>query len=232
MILAIAIVRAGDDAVNKAPPTTAPDKAKHAPGSVTDMPPRDPKADRSLIDLTNYYTLSLNEDASGVYGYTLELLPRGVQQIGKTTYDLRGIVQLSSNVFVSRHIEFPHEVKGIKIGQKCRTLSFLHASRWIEQEGTQIGTYVVHYANGQTRDIPIRFGIDLRDWKPQHDPNANAANANGPQAAWQGVDKGGAAMVLFEFEWTNPLPDQEITAVDLVSSMTDAAPFLVGLTAQ
>ena len=77
-----------------APPTTRPAKAQHPR-----IQPRDAKADPHLIDLTNYYTLALTEDPSGAFGYTLDALPRGVQQIGNVQYDLRGIVQVSGQQF-------------------------------------------------------------------------------------------------------------------------------------
>lgn len=214
-----------------ATPATQPATAnnKHEPGKIADLQPRDPRADPKLIDLSRYYTLGLSEDASGALGYTLDLLPRGVQQLGKTQYDLRGIVQVSSREFVAIKKDFPASVRGIKVGVTCRTLSFLHASRWTDDEGAQIGTYLIHYANGQIREMPIRFGIELRDWKPQHDPGANAI---GPPIAWRAADRHGAETMLFETEWTNPIPDVRIATIDMVSTMADAAPFLVAVTAQ
>jgi len=96
---------------------------------------------------------------------------------------------------------------------------------------------VIHYVNGDKEEIPIRFGIDLRDWTPHHDPGAPAvpgAQPNGPTVGWIGKDKDKPAIdyVLFEKQWSNPHPDLEIVSIDLVSAMTNAAPFLVAVTAQ
>jgi len=161
------------------------------------------------------------------------MIQRGVQQIGNADYDVRGIVQASSSEYAQRNILFPTEIKGIKVGQTCRTLCFLHASRWTEDKGTQIGSYIVHYADGQSREIPILFGVDLRDWDPGHDPGAAGAAAapGAPPIAWRGNDKTNQ-FVLYEKQWQNPLPDVRIESIDLVSSMTTAAPFLVALTAK
>lgn len=205
-------------------PTTQPVKPIHAGIQL-----RDPKADRRLIDLTNFYTLALTEDASGAFGYTLDALPTGVKQLGTVQYDLRGVVQVSGKPFVADGKKFPEAVKGIQVGIKCQKLCFLHASRWTEDNGTKIGSYMIHYANGRTWEVPIIFGVDLRDWRPMHDPGAGA---DGPAAAWQGQDKAGNDVVLFETSWVNPLPLEEIASIDLVSAMTDAAPFLVAVTAQ
>jgi hypothetical protein len=211
------------------PATTQPAKADLAVANHPGIEARDPKVDRRLIDLTGYYTLALTEDASGVFGYTLGALPRGVQQLGNVRYDLRGIVQVSSQEFVSDGKKFPKAVKGIPVGLKCQSLSFLHASRWTEVNGRRIGSYVIHYSNGQSRKVPIIFGVDLRDWRPQHDPGAQG---NGPIAAWRAQDDAGRDVVLFATAWTNPLPDVQISSIDVVSTMTNAAPFLVAVTAE
>jgi len=190
---------------------------------------RDPHADRHLIDLTNHYTLALSEDATGAFGYTLDALPKGVQQLGNVQYDLRGIVQVSSQQFVIGGHNFPEAVKGITVGLKCQSLHFLHASRWTEDNGKKIGKYVIHYANGDLREVPIVFGADLRDWRPVHDAGAQA---NGLATAWHGHDNAGNDVVLFSTVWANPLPDVEVASIDMVSAMADAAPFLVAVTAQ
>lgn len=219
----------GDGATNTTVTTRpAARNLTHEPGMVPGLQLRDPNADKRMIDLTRYYTLALNEDASGVYGYTLAVLPRGVQKLQNVEYDLRGIVQVSGQVFAQRKQVFPEAVKGIKVGLKCRTLNFLHASRWTEADGKTIGRYVIHYADGQTRQVPIVFGVDLRDWLPSWDAHAAAKD---PPVGWHGRD-GKLDIVLFEKQWPNPLPDAEISSIDLLSSMTDAAPFLVALTAE
>lgn len=210
-------------------PATQPAPPPHEPGKVRGVLPRDAAADPRLIDLAPHYTLGLDEDASGAFGYTLSALPGGVHKLDQTTYDLRGIVQLSGKEFVAIGKAFPQSVTGIKVAQKAQKLCFLHASRWIEDEGVQIAIYVIHYADGQTQEVPIRFGVELRDWKPQHDPRAGGA---GPPVGWKGKDAHGGDIVLFELAWTNPRADVEIQTIDLVSMMKDAAPFVVAITAQ
>ncbi|HEX4794536.1 MAG TPA: hypothetical protein VH370_12120 [Humisphaera sp.] len=220
-----------------AQPQTVPAGVAREPGKVEGVPHRDPSADSKLIDLTNYYTLGLNEDASGAFGYTLSSLPKGVQRLGNTDYDLRGIVQVSGQQFVTSNKEFPEVVKGIRVRLKCEKLSFLQATHWSEDKGVQIGTYVIHYISGDKVEIPIRYGIDLRDWIFRQNPATPAkpgAQPSMPIALWTGKDKDKPTVdyLLFEKKWTNPRPDLEIVSIDLVSAMTNAAPFLVAVTAQ
>lgn len=212
-----------------APPATQPANAGHEPGSVRNVPPRDPQADPKLIDLTRFYTLSMDDDVTGRYGYTLAALPKGIQLLGNTRYDVRGIVQVSSSEFAGRGIKFPESVTGIRVGTKCHALKFLQASRWTVDNGTRIGTYVIHYANGSDVKLPIVFGVNLRDWRPMHDPTPKI---DGPVLAWKGADKDGKEFLLFESEWINPEPDLDVASIDLTSTMTTAAPFLVAITAR
>jgi len=216
---------------------TLPARTSHEPGKTPGIAARDAGADAKLIDLTNYYTLALNEDASGNFGYTLSSLPRGVQRIGNIDYDLRGVVQVSGQQLVTAKRDFPETVKGMRVRLKCQKLCFLGATQWSEDRGVQIGTYVVHYINGDKEEIPIRYGMDVRDWFTRRNPATRpAANARPPvpAAIWTSADKdkAGVEYSLFEKRWTNPNPDLEIVSIDLVSAMTNAAPFLVAITAQ
>lgn len=61
---------------------------------------------------------------------------------------------------------------------------------------------------------------------------ARRAGTAGPPVAWQGKDAANNTFVLYQKQWPNPLPDVQIDSIDLVSTMTTAAPFLVALTAQ
>jgi len=69
-------------------------------------------------------------------------------------------------------------------------------------------------------------------WKIPYGEDPGAAGAAAaPPIVWRGNDKTNQ-FVLYEKQWQNPLPDVQIESVDLASSMTTAAPFLVALTAK
>ena len=220
LVLIACLGAAGNPGPSRAVLTTQPTEPRHK-----GIAERDPNTDPRLIDLTDYYTLAMTEDASGAFGYTLDMLPIGVHRVGDLQYDLRGAVQVWGQPFWNKK-KYPAQVKGIRVGLKCHKLMFLHSCRWTEDEGRKIGCYVIHYANGKTAEVPIVFGKDLRDWRPLHDPGAG-----GPAPAWQDEDKAGNVVVLFETAWTNPRPEAEIASIDMVSAMMEAAPFLVALTA-
>ena len=95
--------------------------------------------------------------------------------------------------------------------------------------GTQIGSYHIHYANGRHREIPIIAGHDLADWwKQPNDENERLF------VAWESTSKASGAMGrrirLFKSTWENPSPELAIKSIDFLSTHETAAPFLVAIT--
>lgn len=194
---------------------------------------RSRQANQDLMDLSNYYTASLDDDWLGKPGANLAPLPKGVQAFAKAAFDVRGLVQLAGKGAIEETgIDFPQAVKGIKINYKGRKLHFLHGTAWSAEEGAKIGEYVLHYENGQTKSIPIVYQRHVRDWWIQEgDPIPTDADI-----AWTGENEAshklGYNVQLYRYTANNPLPNEEIKTIDFVSAMTESAPFLIGITVE
>jgi hypothetical protein len=92
-----------------------------------------------------------------------------------------------------------------------------------------IGHYVVRFADGQTHEIPIVYGEDVRDWWTQ----ANEIGQGSAEPVWSGANTtspDGPMVSLYMTSWSNPRPDQTIETIDFSSTMENAAPFLVAIT--
>jgi WD40 repeat protein len=200
------------------------------------FPARDPQATTNLIDLSTHYNASLLESwLDGRFTISdFQTLPSGIQTLSGVRFDIRGIVQLAwtkADGAPVRH--FPNQVNAISIHQRCQSLHFLHAANENSPEGAELGAYVVHYSNQQTRTIPIVYGEDLRFWwyEVQKETKAKAADI-----AWSGANEDtqrrGVRMRLFHRRWDNPLRDVEIASIDFKSSLKKSAPFLVAITAE
>jgi len=197
------------------------------------IPPRNPRLSPKLIDLSPHYNAGLDEPlhTKANPGNNLSVLPRGLQTLAGIQFDVRGVVQLSSSRVkeLDPVTDYPERVNGIKVGRQCRRLHFLHASGIAVADGTQIGSYIVHYADGQQSVIPLIYGKNVRDWWVF----GNEAPARKQlQVAWTGTNAAPALICLFKTTWDNPLPGLEISTIDYVSKMTPAAPFLVALTVE
>jgi hypothetical protein len=200
----------------------------------TDIPPRDPKAPLNLIDLSRYYNAALTEGwhKTGPNEPTandLSNLPRGLQKIAGTQFDLRGLIQLGSRKL--SHPRFPLAVKDIKVDQKAARLQFLHSTGWSAPDGTPVATYVIHYANGKTHEFTVEYANHVYDWvawQPQPKDRDSVA-------AWSGTSPmtgNQATLNLFKTQWANPEPDQTISKIDYVAANNDPAPFLIAITAE
>lgn len=195
------------------------------------IPTRSRQANQDMMDLTDYYTSALNEDWLGKPGASLAPLPQGVQVFAAAAFDVRGLVQLvGKGAIAETGRAFLQAVEGIKINYKGRKLHFLHGAAWSAEEGEKIGEYVLHYASGQTRRIPIVYQRNVTDWWSQEsDPIPTDADI-----AWSGENEAahklGYTVQLYKYTVNNPFSNEEITTIDFVSAMTESAPFLIALT--
>jgi len=197
-----------------------------------DIIPRSDKASPDQVDLSNYYNASLDDDWHQHAGHDLHDLPKGLQVFEGVTFDVRGIIQLASGTESLRKtgLALPEELKGIKVNRKGRSVHFLHSCGWQSEPGTKIGSYVIHYANGEAKEIPLVYSKNIMDWwaYPGEEKIKEA------KEVWSGSDaatlRKGQRTRLFKYTWENPLPDVEITTIDLVSSLSLSGPFLIAIT--
>ena len=197
------------------------------------IPARDPASTPKQIDLGPFYNASLTNNWHGRReGNDLAELPRGLQTLDGTRFDIRGVVQLTSDPSLLGR-EYPTAKKGIPINQKVATIHFLHATAFGMADGTEIANYTVHYASGRMQEIPVIDGKDLQDWwlypqllKPD----------GGPKIVWQGMNNAvkdwgnGVKVGLFKSSWANPAPDDTISSLDFTARR--AAPFLIAITVE
>jgi len=90
-------------------------------------------------------------------------LAKGLKDFSGTAFDVRGLssypVRSWKNRLAVEH--YPHWVAGIPVGLTFHTCCCLQGASGTEGLGTQIGSYILHYADGQKHEIPIRYGDHL-----------------------------------------------------------------------
>ena len=188
--------------------------------------------------MTKYYTAALDDDWLVSAGANLKRLPKGIQKLDNTRFDIRGIIQLgglslyneSDYPVEEQKIKYPEKVSGIEINQKASKVCFLQASAWGEEKDKEVGQYIIHYEDNSTDTISIRYLDNLRDW---WFAEGDEMPKNATQA-WIGLndltEKRGMQISLFNFKWGNPHIDKTIKSIDFLSTMTNAAPYLVAIT--
>ena len=202
------------------------------------MIPRPAKATAAQIDLSKFYNGSFKMGwlPSNAWSQTkdkkMSQLQPGLSTMGETSFDIRGVIQVSC-LRLKDVADFPEQVAGIPIGAKAAQLHFLQACAWTAKLGTPIGHYVVHYADDSTEKIPLLYGKNIRGWTSLPSTSTELALTNATDV-WKDSNayssKSGAHLRLAKFTWKNSKPESEIRSIDLVSAMTDAAPFLMAIT--
>ena len=77
--------------------------------------------------------------------------------------------------------------------------------------GWPLGDYVVHYRDGQTAVLPLRLGMNIKRLDTTSLNRATLEN----RFVQTLRDSNGKAVHLFQWEWVNPRPDEEIVQVDV-----------------
>ncbi|NLX95056.1 MAG: hypothetical protein GXY83_02650 [Rhodopirellula sp.] len=145
-------------------------------------------------------------------------LPGGVRKIGRVPTLLaepgdRDCIVLRKE---SPPVELP--VRG-----RFASLLFLHSAivndphdknvagvrirEWIY--GWPCGNYVVHYADGSQAVLPLRLTMNVK----RFDTSSLTRAAPDVRYTWPLEDANGNAVHLFQWEWVNPKPDEEIVRI-------------------
>ena len=209
-------------------PLRTDDPATHA-ADTHGFPSRDPTATGEQIDLSAHYNLHLHRPGGWDFGN----LPEGIQVLGGTKFDLRGLVHVYGEQAKQDGSEYPTSVKGIRVGRACGHLHFLQGTAYGAPPGTIVGKYVLHYSDDQERELQVKLGRDTGPWLFPGLPPAPKA-PGGAIPVWVGKNLQGArigcSICLYMSTRDNPRPDAEITSIDFVSTRSSASPFLAALT--
>jgi eukaryotic-like serine/threonine-protein kinase len=192
---------------------------------------RDPRCTKRQIDLSAHY----NATFEGFSRFTgdpeneLSALPRGLQRLAGTDFDVRGVIEL---------VEYARTTNSIPVAQLCRSLHFLHSALFAVSTGakpdTLLGEYIVRYADGVTHSIPLRNLKEIADWWERD--TARRKLGDDLVRAWQGTSRMSQSkaneILLYKFSWHNPRPDVAIASIQFRRTPQGARPFLVGLTTE
>jgi len=193
------------------------------------IPARDRDAGADQVDLAGVYNAALTETWKPITGLAelgddLSFVSAGLQVLEGVGFDARGAIQLCR--WDPDWFQLPARVK-IPVDRHFQCLHVLHGTVSVEREGTVIGGYELRYADGETRELEIRYGLDARDWQNTRDPRPVAA---AHPVTWTTAT--GATVRLFTMVYANPRPDVQVRRIDFLSKNTGSAPFLVAMTVE
>jgi hypothetical protein len=185
----------------------------------------------SFVDIQDKANAKMADDQGQAEGNHLKNVPQGEETLGDAKFKIgENYIHLKGE----HEPDLPEKVEGIKVGAAFETLHILHSTgngegKEKQDDGSEIGSYVVHYADKTEAKIPILYGEDLRDWWDWPDrPDVTRA-----KVAWTGSNdysaQNGRKIRLYSIAWKNPHPDKTVTSIDYTSANTHCDPFLIAL---
>ena len=202
----------------------------------------------SLADVVNLSTRAARPAAPGAWfglapGESLVNLPARKVTVGGLPFTLLPATRANAVAFGAQPVSIP--VKG-----KKGALAFLYGchlpdelrgtflDRFKQKEailGVPIGALRVSYADGTAATIELRYGLNVLAWKFGEKLLPYCYGATGSLAAstadMQARDPRGRDAFFFACDWGNPHPNKEIESIELISTGTEATPFLLAMTA-
>jgi len=182
------------------------------------------------VDLTPTYNCSTSTPFLRAYPTDhLGTFPTGTNVFAGIRFAVGGMIQLGG--------VYPKQTLGIKVGAKANRVCLLHGTTRSVREGTKIAMLVLHYAQGEAAELPIQYGVQVRDWWMW---NQKESPFMGPdtEMAWEGENELSKSknyrIRVYATRFENPSPERLIETIDYVRASTSgsATPFLLGLTVE
>jgi tetratricopeptide (TPR) repeat protein len=203
------------------------------------IPERDPQTNPEMVDLSPFFQSSLPSFLDMLSTDGREAMNTFREDVKRNTgveFDLRGGLDVwgrgkNSPQPYQYSTRPPESLTGIAINRRFFWLNALHSVWGGVAQDTKVAVYILHYADGQTREIPIIYGKHVRDvWRRDSRPPAEAL------LAWQGKSSGASkdsrGVQFFKTAWENPRPQAEVRSIDLSTRSGELLPILLGITVE
>ena len=183
-----------------------------------------------FIDLSKHFYRKLNTYRSTE---PWSIPPRGRQSFDGTPFWVEGRIEFAGMTSAQDKKFYQSRSTGIPVGLRGQKLHVLHAAGFPDKDGTPLAKIVLRYANGDQRTLRVVYGEQVRYW--YHLPTEPNLDLRDPNSAivWRlsREDSGFTSPLrLYRTTFDNPLPDQEITSLDIVSLFGRATLVVLALT--
>ena len=169
-------------------------------------------------------------------------LPPGRRPFAGVLFDVEGRIQLAGKPLPAGQQKFPGRVNTIPIARRCARIHLLHGASDVHALGRKIARLVLHYEDGSKAEFGLVSGRDVLDWwGPIYNTESGdgrKTSSPGTELAWAGGNPGikkqapDFSLRLYRTTFANPHPALAISSIDYISTLSGAAPFLVGLTVE
>ena len=162
------------------------------------------------------------------------VVPRGRQVLGNVPFQIDTLVQLWGQGGASAGKAYREAVENLPVNRKFEVLYMLNGTAYAASEGDDVMSVLLHYADGTTGKLTIRYGTQTGDWWQLHSTTQVNATDPATKVVWRAEDPSVArynkSMRFFCTPLVNPKPALEVKSLDLVSEKSQAVPLILALT--
>ena len=160
-------------------------------------------------------------------------IPKGQQTILGVPFDISGLIRLAGLSPQREEWYFRPEVRGIAVNSTFERLYLLHATYYYAEPGKVIAVARLHYADGTTSDLPIKYGDhSLNYWRMRYERRSHPSDSDS-RIAWTGdgsmLAEYGNSLRLCVSSFINPHPGSMVRGIDLISTWQDPSEVVVGM---
>jgi serine/threonine protein kinase len=203
---------------------TAPSAAT-LPPSPTPIPASTPKRAGVGIDLSSAFTP--RQVGSKSLTRALDVL-HGDQVFDGIGFHIDGQITLAGSALKLRNTQltYPARVPDLPLlDQTFDELHLLHVTYYDSPHGETVATLRIHYRDGVVAELPIRYGVHIRDWSLRPNEERERLEDPGSKIVFRDlkVNSLGATARIFKTTFANPRPTQPAHSLELVSAEGEAS---------
>ncbi len=160
-------------------------------------------------------------------------VPRGETNLDGVPFLMFGKIDLTG-LGRARDGEFqPARVGEVPVGRRATQVHLIHGASYDSPHDTPIACVLLRYESGEVQRLFIRYGVHARNWYVEARETDPALSDPRSLVIWNGTtrpDGSGTATRLFKTTFDNPLPAQEIRAIELLSLFARANSVILAIT--
>jgi hypothetical protein len=160
-------------------------------------------------------------------------VPRGETNFDGVPFLMFGKIDLTG-LGRARDGEFqPPRVGEIPVARRATRLHLIHGASYDSPEGTPVACVLLRYETGEGRKLFLRYGVHTRNWYVEANEADPALSDPLSLVIWNGTSRPngvGTPTRLFKTTFDNPLPGQEIRAIELLSLFARANAVILAIT--
>jgi hypothetical protein len=166
--------------------------------------------------------------------YPWKDVPRGKQTFGNVPLYIGGMICTWGESNARNGLNFPEQVTGLRIGQKCEAIYLYHTAFSKSGEGTAIVQAVFRYKNNVSVTNDLCYGVHVRDWFLRRGDIEVLKDAKS-KMVWRGVNSTSRSVPpsqlrFFITEIVNQHPEVPLLSLDLYSARQESTYCLLAIT--